>query len=330
MISRRAGLALTAALVAAGAWLVLRGEGGSAPPSPSALTFASVGGGGAAGREQLTLPPAASPVLAFMHVPGGSDGTAAGADPLLQPDLIRIFEQILLRFSEQSRARDRASLVAFGRQNLPLHVPAPWLARAQGLFERYVDYREALGASQPPDPKDPRALRKTFEARARLRAKFFAAEELAGLYSAEDRFDQFSLERTEIARNPDLTPTQRTQALAQAEQAWLTPEQRLDRQRFTAQDNITAYTEDMERRGLSDDQRYTERAQTLGPEIAQRLGALDRSERDWQSRLNQYVSATEEQRTPLLLSLFTEQERLRVAGALELREAQRKNSGVVK
>lgn len=264
-----------------------------------------------------------SAAVGFLNVPGGADAKVPGRDPLLSADLIRVFDQILSRCT----ARDKAGLLAQALALLPQHVPPAWLARAQALLVRYLDYREAASAIAAPDGNDPKSLRRVFEARAKARAKYFAAEELAGLFGAEDRFDRFSLDRLELMRNPDLTPEQRAKAIQQAEQEWLSPEQRDQRQQFTAHQVVDQMTQDMAQRGLTDAQAYAERAAVVGPEAALRLGQLDQSERDWQSRLNQYASATEEQRTPLLSSLFSEQERLRVAGALELREAQRKNSG---
>ncbi len=180
---------------------------------------------------QLSAPEA--PAVAASSVPPATNPAAAEAsaialrnnshalDPLLTPDLLRIFEQML----NDSQARDKEGLMAEMRAKIDKHLPPEWRVRGLGLLERYIDYRNALEALPAASIGDPAGLRRILDARAGIRARYFAPEEVEGLFGAEEKFDRFSVEKLEIERNKDLTPEQKREALAQTEKNWLTPEQ---------------------------------------------------------------------------------------------------------
>ncbi|RTD91369.1 lipase chaperone [Variovorax atrisoli] len=289
----------TALVVAAGAaWWLADGEEAPAPAVASAA-----------------LPAASS---AQPAVPTAASGTSPHApDPLLTPALLRTFEQML----DGSQARDREGLMAEMRAKIDRYLPPEWRVRALGLLERYIDYRTALEALPAASIGDPAGLRRILDARAGIRSRYFAPEEVEGLFGAEEKFDRFSVEKLEIERNANLTPEQKRQALAKTEETWLTPEQRADRTASVAQLAVGEQTAALDARGASPQERFEERSKQYGHEAAQRLAALDQQEQDWQSRLSRYAAADEATRAQLQAELFTPKEALRLQAALEMRAA---------
>lgn len=295
-------LAAVAVVLAAGAaWWWSQADGTQAPTPaatasavpPAALADASTG--------------SASPSGGSVHAP----------DPLLTPNLLRIFEQML----NDSQARDKEGLMAEMRAKIDKYLPPEWRVRALGLLERYIDYRNALEALPAANIGDPAGLRRILDARAGIRSRYFAPEEVAGLFGADEKFDRFSVEKLEIERNANLTPEQKRQALAKTEETWLTPEQRADRVASVAQLAVGEQTAELEARGASPQERFEERSKQYGYEAAQRLATLDQQEQDWQSRLSRYAAADEATRAQLQAELFTPQEALRLQAALEMRAA---------
>jgi len=289
----------TALVVAAGAaWWLADGEEAPAPAVASAA-----------------LPAASSAQPAVSTAASGTSPHAP--DPLLTPALLRTFEQML----DGSQARDREGLMAEMRAKIDRYLPPEWRVRALGLLERYIDYRTALEALPAASIGDPAGLRRILDARVGIRSRYFAPEEVEGLFGAEEKFDRFSVEKLEIERNANLTPEQKRQALAKTEETWLTPEQRADRTASVAQLAVGEQTAALDARGASPQERFEERSKQYGHEAAQRLAALDQQEQDWQSRLSRYAAADEATRAQLQAELFTPQEALRLQAALEMRAA---------
>ncbi len=298
-------LATAVVLAASAAWWLAGNEEAPAAAVASAAQPAS-----------SSAPPAAS-----TPEPGASPHAP---DPLLTPALLRTFEQML----DGAQARDREGLMAEMRAKIDKFLPPEWRVRALGLLERYIDYRTALEALPAASIGDPAGLRRILDARAGIRSRYFAPEEVEGLFGAEEKFDRFSVEKLEIERNANLTAEQKRQALAKTEETWLTPEQRADRIASVAQLAVGEQTAALEARGASPQERFDERSKRYGHEAAQRLAALDQQEQDWQSRLSRYAAADEAARAQLQAELFTPQEALRLQAALEMRAADAKKKAV--
>lgn len=246
-----------------------------------------------------------------------------GPDAMLTPSLILIFESALA----EAQATGKAAFMAMAPSLLAKRLPAELVARAMGLLERYIDMQEAMQALPPPDAGDPASLRKTIEARAEVRRRYFAPEEIEGLFGDEIRQDTLMADKMALARNANLTPEEREAAAKRSEEALLTPEQREQRRAFTAQVDVQRQTDAMNARGASAQERFAERSAAYGYEAARQLAALDQENQDWNNRLDQYAAAPAEQQEQLRESLFNERERLRLAGALALRGSRITPSG---
>ena len=251
--------------------------------------------------------------------------SSARADPFLTPELRHTLEEILFEASHSGDASDPAMLKKRAFTLLPRFFPSAYTARATALLDRYIDYRVALGDIKPPaDPGDPRALRTALDARQKVRERHFTGDEYEALFAQDMQLDQYTLARLEIERNNALSTTQKQAALADAE-GTLSEAQRGLRRQAIAQMAVAAQTAALDAKGASDIERFNQRRTGYGEAAATQLAQLDREDRDWQSRLNDYAIAAAKPASPgelqhLRQRLFSEQEQLRVDAALAARQ----------
>lgn len=290
---------------AVGAALLVAVGGGWLATSPGAID--PVDASRAAGREATAATPTTEP----RPVP-----TAAAPDGLLTSDLIAVFDKVL----SEAQADSKATLMARAPALLAKYLREDWRVRALGLLERYVDMQEALQALQPPTtPGDPAFLRRGLQAREEVRRRYFAPEEIEGLFGDQIRQDHFMADKMELLANGNLTPEQRAAALAQSEQAWLTPEQRAVRKDAVAHVDVMRQTQALDARGATPQERFAARSEAYGYEVARGLATLDLENQEWNARLDRYARASEAEQAQLRETLFNDTERLRLSGALAMR-----------
>ncbi len=249
--------------------------------------------------------------------PAHAATAAAVPDALLNSSLISIFDQVL----SEAQADNKAAFMAKAPALLAKYLREDWRVRALGLLERYVDMQEALTSMPPPAPGDPAQLRRALQAREAMRRRYFAPEEIEGLFGDQIRQDNFMADKLELLANTALAPEQRTAALKQSEQAWLSPEQREVRREAVAHADVMQQTAALEARGASPQERFAARSEAYGYEVARNLAALDQENQDWNARLDRYAAASEAEQARLRETLFNETERLRLSGALAMRSA---------
>ena len=292
--------------------------------------------GGNADRPDNTLPTLTAPSNARSTLASNPWATAASAaldqsaaspikDSLLTPDLRQTFESMLLEATAGHDIRDAALLKKRLAALLPQYFAPTSAKRATALLERYVDYRVDLSELKPPtDASDPRALRAALEARQQVRQRHFTGEEYDVLFDEEARLDRYTLARIEIDRNTGLSAAQKQAAFKDIERE-LSEAQRAQRGQATAHMNVAEQTAALNASNASDTDRYTQRRAQYGDTAATQLAQLDREDRDWQARLNDYASAQAKKASPeqleqLSQQLFTAQEQLRVEAALAARQ----------
>lgn len=307
----KAALILIAGVLAATAWWWWVP---SPPDTPGAPTGAAPG--------------ANAPEVWAAHVPAAqrsapTQGNTADQDPLLVPGLRDAIEALLHAAGESS---DPGALKQRLQALVGQHFAPELATRALALAQRYVDYRVALGALKPPaDAQDPRALRSAIEQRRKLRTQHFDDAEYTALFGQEELLDSYTLARMEIERNPDLDTAQKRQALAEAETLLPAPT-RVQRAESVAHVGVAEQTAHFNAQGADDATRYAQRSAAYGAQAADRLAQLDREERNWNTRLDQYQQALQQgadsHRTQQLRGqLFTPEEQLRLEAALALRSA---------
>ena len=247
----------------------------------------------------------------------------AAGDPFLTPELRHTLEAILFK-AGNGAAADPATLKKRAYALLPEFFPAEYAARAMALTDRYVDYRVALGnIRQPSDPGDPRALRVALDARQQVRERHFTGEEYEALFAEDQHLDRYTLARLEIERNSALSAAQKQAALTDAEGS-LSEAQRTQRRQAIAQVEVAAQTAAFDAKSVNDVDRFNQRSASYGEVAATQLAQLDREDRDWQTRLDDYAGAVAKKAGPAELQklrqrLFSEQEQLRVDAALASR-----------
>ena len=282
---------------------------GASPHGNVAGSSAQPGAGGASGAP-----------LAAGRARGAAP--APGSDPLLAQGLRDAIEALLLAAGD---APDPESLKQRLEGLVGQQFPPELATRALALARRYVDYRVALGKLKAPaDTNDPRALREAMDQRQTLRQQHFDTDEFDALFAQEMQLDRYMLARLEIERNTALSADQKRQALADAE-AGLDAPTRAQRAEAVAHVGVAQQTAAFNAQGVDDHTRHQQRSAQYGQEAAHRLAQLDREERDWNARLDQYQQAAlgradATQLQQLRAQLFTPEEQLRIEAALAMRK----------
>ncbi|MFN3438433.1 MAG: lipase secretion chaperone [Acidovorax sp.] len=294
--------------------------------------FLSVDGAEPRQAQVSATAPTASPGLRSSPRPMDSSFFAArraaspdqSADPLLVHGLRDTLEALLMEAQADDTA-DPATLKQRLAGLVGKHFPAALATRALALAGRYVDYRVALGQLRTPqDLTDPGALRESLEARHKVRQQFFDGDEYDALFAREADLDRYTLARLEIARNTQLTPEQRTQALRDADNEL--PEARRT-ERLAATEHLTAAAQTAAFNAQNTDERtrHAARSTQYGEAAAHAMAQLDRDEQHWQQRLDQYSQARTQQGDGAALQqlrqqLFSAEEQQRIDAALALRQ----------
>ncbi len=246
-------------------------------------------------------------------------------DSFLTPELRQTFETMLLEATIGRDIQDPAALKKRLAALVPQHFSKALAARAAELLDRYIDYRVALGELKAPaDPSDPRALRAALGARQSARQRYFTSDEYDALFAEEARLDRYTLAHIEIDRHTTLTAAQKQAALKDAERE-LSDAQRAQRSAATAHMTVAAQTTELNAGDASDVERFNQRRAQYGDTTATQLAQLDREDRAWQARLDQYATAQAKNASPeqlqqLSQQLFSAPEQLRIGAALAMRQ----------
>lgn len=242
--------------------------------------------------------------------------TGATTTPLAYGELKRLFDYYLSAVGEQSiDAISQQIQLALDQRLPPEHTAAA--KRLLGLYLAFKLELVALDKTHMADASGAQALRKRFVAMQDLRAQFFSAEEVKGMFGFEDLYDTDALARLEIDQNPDLSTAQkraRIAALDAAMPATLRADREAPRAVMLAEQKVL----EMRAKGASDDDIYRLRAQTFDAQAASRLAALDRDEQAWKTRIARYL----EVRSHLIKSMADAPENERQAALDQLQQAQ--------
>jgi lipase chaperone LimK len=241
---------------------------------------------------------------------------ARGQDPLLNPDLLRIFEQILGRASNASNAPE---------QLLAGRIPPAHLARAQRLLAQYQRYRDALASRAPlrlPGDSPAAALAEFLEVRQTLQREYFSPDEIAGLLAEDHRYDTFTVARLRTTERNDISLAEKEQRIRQLETDMLSETQREIRHTATLPSRIAQLNARLEQTAAPASERQSARAAEFGETAARRMAELDRREAAWQQRIHQLAQADPATQQQMRATLFSPTERLRLDAALSLYRAQ--------
>lgn len=209
----------------------------------------------------------------------------------LQPDLAlrRLFDYYLAMMGELKPDGIRQLL----HEDLQRRVASPPLiTEVMQVFERYVNYQQALGTlTQQAGLSLSDQLVQKDALRERLLGK-----DLATAFFADDRLrEKQLLQRLVIIADPSLSADEKTRRLHALEASQ--PEAQHTRQQAMAAVDIQTQTAQFDASGADETTRYTQRAAIWGDDAAARLQALDARRAQWQARLNDYASESQRIRT---------------------------------
>lgn len=329
---KRLSMALVASALTLGVMLQLGNSGGDEAAqggSAAAGIFARAGAGHFADAGGANaFPPAgmpASPAIGRAAAPADvgiqkldvARWQSRGGDPLLNADLVRIFEQLI---GNRSAAPDH---------ELALRVPSAHVEQAQALFERYSRYREALAGVERAGIGETQAeiLESVVASRREVQQQFFSEAEIAELFGEDYRYDAFTIERLRLKERADLTLPQKEAMLEQLTVAMLSTEQREARRSALLPVKVMQQNAVLEKNLATPEQRLEARSAAFGAGAASRMAEVDRQEADWQRRIAELAQAEPALQPQLRATLFTSAEQRRLDGALALHRARQARGG---
>ena len=218
--------------------------------------------------------------------PDGNVKQSADGVLVVDAELGHLFDYYLAGLGEKDLAAIRSEI----ERELDRRLKPGPAAQAKRLLASYLDYKRALvGLEQQLKDGGDLALsaRARLAATQKLRARFFSANEIAGLFSFSDAYDLDALARIDISLDPKLSDAQRSEKLAALDKK-MSPAMREEREAPTRVLRTEESVQKMRAQGASDDEVYRVRAAAFSPEGASRLAQLDREESDWKQRISAY------------------------------------------
>lgn len=147
--------------------------------------------------------------------------SAAPVVPVAQAGWRALFERFLMHGGDRPMAMIRGDL----ENELAQRLPEAQLPAGKALLDKYIRYREesALLEHAIDTAATPEALRLHLVAIQDLRARLFSKDEAAGLFAADDAYEQTLLARMQIRYSATLTEDEKHEQ-AQALESSLSPE----------------------------------------------------------------------------------------------------------
>ena len=205
---------------------------------------------------------------------------------VVDAELGHLFDYYLAGLGEKDLAAIRSEI----ERELDRRLKPGPAAQAKRLLASYLEYKRALVdvEQQLKETGDmAKSARARLEATQKLRARFFSATEIAGLFGFSDAYDLDALARIDISLDPKLSAEQRAGKLAALDKK-LSPAMREEREAPTRVIRTEESVQKLRAQGASDDDVYRVRAAAFSPEGASRLAQLDREEADWKLRMAAY------------------------------------------
>ena len=170
-------------------------------------------------------------------------------------------------------------------------------ARSQiiDLWGRYLKYREQLAQIQIPPSKqqDKNYFQKIFNSIQDLRKRFFSVTEIEGLFSTEDIYQNYTLDRMQILEDSSLSEIEKAQKLKERFEQ-LPEDWQQNLQELSKLDDLHTLTKQIRARHGSAEELRQMRTALVGAEATQRLETLDTQRSAWQQRVTSYLSGRDE------------------------------------
>lgn len=204
----------------------------------------------------------------------------AAGNVIPDEDLHELFDYLLSASNVLSPEQIRQHLLTVGHRHALGNAA---LAQLDGLFARYNDYR-AAAARLPADGSDPAAMRRSFEDRHRLREQKLGPQMAEGFFGDSEAQDRYQLAVLDLVNDKSLSDGERQRRLAALKDR-APADVVAARQPSETLQSLQEQTEALRKSGADESQIEALRMQTLGPEAAARLQAVDQENAAWNQRM---------------------------------------------
>ncbi|EML4806245.1 lipase secretion chaperone [Acinetobacter baumannii] len=163
------------------------------------------------------------------------------------------------------------------------------------LWTRYLKYREQLAQIQPPESKqqDQNYFQKIFSSIQDIRKRFFSASEIEGLFSTEDIYQNYTLDRMKILEDSSLSEIEKAKKLKERFEQ-LPEDWQENLQELSKLDDLHTLSKQIKARNGSAEELRQMRTALVGAEATQRLETLDIQRNVWQQRVTGYLNQRDE------------------------------------
>ena len=171
----------------------------------------------------------------------------------------------------------------------------PARSQIMELWARYLKYREQLAQIQAPSAKqqDKNYFQKIFSSIQDIRKRFFSASEIEGLFSSEDIYQNYTLDRMQILEDSSLSEIEKAQKLKERFEE-LPEDWQQNLQELSKLDDLHTLTKQIKARKGSAEELRQMRTALVGAEATQRLETLDTQRNAWQQRVTSYLDGRDE------------------------------------
>ena len=171
----------------------------------------------------------------------------------------------------------------------------PARSQIMDLWTRYLKYREQLAQIQAPSAKqqDKNYFQKIFNSIQDIRKRFFSASEIEGLFSSEDIYQNYTLDRMHILEDSSLSEIEKARKLKERFEE-LPEDWQQNLQELSKLDDLHTLTKQIKARKGSAEELRQMRTALVGAEATQRLETLDTQRNAWQQRVTSYLDGRDE------------------------------------
>lgn len=171
----------------------------------------------------------------------------------------------------------------------------PARSQIMDLWTRYLKYREQLAQIQAPSAKqqDKNYFQKIFNSIQDIRKRFFSASEIEGLFSSEDIYQNYTLDRMQILEDSSLSEIEKARKLKERFEE-LPEDWQHNLQELSKLDDLHTLTKQIKARNGSAEELRQMRTALVGAEATQRLETLDTQRNAWQQRVTSYLDSRDE------------------------------------
>lgn len=171
----------------------------------------------------------------------------------------------------------------------------PARSQIMDLWTRYLKYREQLAQIQAPSAKqrDKNYFQKIFNSIQDIRKRFFSAPEIEGLFSSEDIYQNYTLDRMQILEDSSLSEIEKARKLKERFEE-LPEDWQQNLQELSKLDDLHTLTKQIKARNGSAEELRQMRTTLVGAEATQRLETLDTQRNAWQQRVTSYLDGRDE------------------------------------